>query len=121
MGRLDNKVVLITGIGGGMGPVRELPDMAFSMQSPGYIATYLVSEDENNDAANRAWLNGAMAGAQSVTKGQYLGDSDMTNRQLKFMADDNFARLQQIIKDRDPNNLFVRYLAKDPATVNQNH
>ena len=104
-----------------MGPIRELPDMAFSMQSPGYVATYLVSENEENDEVNRAWLNGAMAGAQSVTKGQYLGDSDMTNRQLKFMADDNFARLQQIIKDRDPNNLFVRYLAKDPATVNQNH
>jgi FAD/FMN-containing dehydrogenase len=104
-----------------MGPIRELPDMAFSMQTPGYVATYLVSEDESHDDENRAWLNSAMAGAQSVTVGQYLGDSDMTNRQLKFMADDNFARLQQIIADRDPENRFVRYLAKDPATVNKNH
>ena len=104
-----------------MGPIRELPDMAFSMQTPGYVATYLVSEDESRDDENRAWLNSAMAGAQSVTVGQYLGDSDMTNRQLKFMADDNFARLQQIIADRDPENRFVRYLAKDPSTVNKNH
>jgi hypothetical protein len=56
-----------------------------------------------------------------VTKGQYLGDSDMGNRQLKFMADENYTKLQQIIQDRDPNGLFVRYLAKDSATVNQNH
>lgn len=104
-----------------MGPIRELPDMAFSMQSPGYVATYLVSEDASRDAENRAWLNGAMAGAQSVTVGQYLGDSDMTNRQVKFMADENFARLQKVIADRDPENRFVRYLAKDPSTVNKNH
>jgi hypothetical protein len=95
--------------------------MAFSMQSPGYVATYLVSEDASRDAENRAWLNGAMAGAQSVTVGQYLGDSDMTNRQVKFMADENFARLQKVIADRDPENRFVRYLAKDPSTVNKNH
>lgn len=104
-----------------MGPIRELPDMAFSMQSPGYVATYLVSDDEKNDISNRAWLASAMANAQSVTKGQYLGDSDMTNRQLKFMADENFSRLQTVIKERDPNDLFVRYLAKDPSSLNKNH
>ena len=104
-----------------MGPVREVPDMAFSMQSPAYIATYLVSNNENNDSQNRTWLNRAMEIAQSVTVGQYLGDSDMGNRQLKFMADQNFARLNEIIDDRDPSGLFVRYLAKDEATINQNH
>lgn len=104
-----------------MGPLRELPDMAFSLQSPAYVATYLVSNIEENDSANRSWINSAMSAAQSVTKGQYLGDSDMGNRQLKFMADQNYARLQQVIAQRDPENLFVRYLAKDPATVNQNH
>jgi len=104
-----------------MGPVRELPDMAFSMQSPAYIATYLLTEDASHDSANRNWLNSAMAAAQSVTVGQYLGDSDMTNRQLKFMSDENFARLQQVISQRDPEDLFVRYLAADEASVNKNH
>ena len=105
----------------GNGLMRELPDMAFSLQSPAYIATYLAYEDSANDARNRAWLNDAMVAAQPVTVGQYLGDSDMTNRQLKFMADDNFARLQKIIAERDPEARFVRYLAKDSATVNRNH
>lgn len=104
-----------------MGPVRQLPDMALSMQSPAYVATYLLSENENNDPRNRKWLDDAMVHAQAVTKGTYLGDSDFGNRQLKFMEDENFARLQQIIADRDPDNLFVRYLAKDPSTLNKNH
>ena len=105
----------------GNGLMRELPDMAFSLQSPAYIATYLAYEDSANDARNRAWLNGAMVAAQPVTVGQYLGDSDMTNRQLRFMADGNFAKLQDIISKRDPEGRFVRYLAKDPSTVNRNH
>ena len=104
----------------GNGLMRELPDMAFSLQAPAYIATYLAYEDSAQDARNRAWLNEAMVAAQPVTVGQYLGDSDMTNRQLKFMSDDNFARLQKIIAERDPNGRFVRYLAKDSATVNRN-
>lgn len=103
------------------GLMRPLPDMAFSMQSPAYVATYLLTEDASHDSANREWLNRAMEHAQSVTVGQYLGDSDMGNRQLKFMADENYAKLQEIIATRDPEGLFVRYLASDPATVNKNH
>ncbi|MDE2409955.1 MAG: hypothetical protein KGL72_06585, partial [Actinomycetales bacterium] len=89
-------------------------------QSPGYVATYLVSDDANHDAANRAWLDGAMAKAQSVTAGTYLGDSDFGNRQLKFMSGQNYQRLQKVIADRDPSGRFVRYLSKDPGNLNQN-
>lgn len=103
------------------GLMRPLPDMAFSLQSPAYVATYLLTEDASHDASNRQWLNRAMAHAESVTVGQYLGDSDMGNRQLKFMADENYAKLQEIIARRDPEGRFVRYLAADPATVNKNH
>mgnify|MGYP000093019651 CR=1 FL=1 len=103
-----------------MGPIRELPDMAFSMQSPGYVATYLVSDDESRDAQNRAWLDGAMANARPVTKGTYLGDSDFGNRQLKFMSPENYGRLQKVIADRDPSGLFVRYLTKDATKLNTN-
>jgi FAD/FMN-containing dehydrogenase len=104
-----------------MAPLRELPDMAFSMQSDAYVATYLVDDDPGRDDANREWLNRAMLGARSVTVGQYLGDSDMTNRQLRFMGDDQFARLREIIDKRDPDGLFVGYLATDQDALNRNH
>jgi FAD/FMN-containing dehydrogenase len=104
-----------------MAPQRELPDMAFSMQSDAYVATYLVDDAEQRDAANREWLNAAMRAAQPVTIGQYLGDSDMGNRQLKFLGDDQFARLSSIIAERDPDGLFVGYLAHNRDALNRNH
>jgi hypothetical protein len=104
-----------------MAPLRELPDMAFSLQSEAYVATYLVSDDATLDALQRDWLNGAMAGVEPVTVGQYLGDSDMGNRQLRVMGDAQWERLQRIIASRDPDGRFVRYLARDPASVNRNH
>ena len=103
-----------------MGPIRELPDMAFSLQSPGYVATYLVSDDASRDAENRAWVDHAMKHARPVTVGTYLGDSDFGNRQLKFMSEANYDRLQKVIADRDPAGRFVRYLSKDPANLNKN-
>ena len=102
------------------GPMRPLKDMAFSMQAPGYVATYIIYDDPARDAENLAFVQQALAFAEPVTVGQYLGDSDLTNKQMKFMADDNFAKLQGIIADRDPEGSFVRYLTKDPSTINRN-
>ena len=103
------------------GIMRPLPDMAFSLQAEAYVASYVVYEDATKDIEYRELLDRAMEYAQPVTVGQYLGDSDMGNRQLKFMDDANFAKLQEIIAQRDPEGRFVRYLAKDPSTVNKNH
>ncbi len=102
-------------------PRRDLQDMAFSLHTDAYVAAYTVYEDPAEYDRNRAWVNEVFAHAQPVTAGQYLGDSDMTNRQLAFMQPANWARLQQIIADRDPEGRFHRYLAKDPSTVNVNH
>ena len=64
------------------------------------------------------WLEGAMADLEPVTVGQYLGDSDHTRRQVKFMSDEAWARLQQVCADRDPDRLFVGYLGD---STNRNH
>lgn len=104
-----------------MGPLRPLPDMAFSLQTEAYVASYLVYDDAAQDAALRRWLDAAWAAAQPVTVGQYPGDSDMTNRQLRVLGDDQWARLQQVMERRDPDGRFVRYLAAEPAAVNRNH
>jgi len=100
---------------------RELPDMAFSLQTEAYVASYTVYDDPADYVRNRTWLNSAFAYAQPVTAGQYLGDSDMTNRQLRFMAPENWTRLQQVIAAWDPHGRFHRYLASNPDTLNSNH
>lgn len=102
-------------------PRRPLPEMAFSLHTDAYVAAYTVYENPPEFARNRAWVTEVFEHAQPVTAGQYLGDSDMTHRQLQFMAPENWERLQRIIADRDPDNRFQRYLAKDAATININH
>lgn len=102
-------------------PRRALPDMAFSLHTDAYVAAYTVYDDPAEFDRNRAWVSEVFEHAQPVTAGQYLGDSDMSHRQLKFMAPENWARLQQIIADRDPEGRFHRYLAKDHDTLNRNH
>ncbi|MDH6604600.1 FAD/FMN-containing dehydrogenase [Streptomyces sp. SAI-208] len=103
-----------------MAPLRELPDMAFSLQSEIYCATYVVHYGPERDAELRAWLDEAMAAMQPVTAGQYLGDSDFTVRQLKFMGDEQWRRLQEIRAVRDPKGLFAGYLSAG-AVTNTNH
>lgn len=103
-----------------MAPLRSLPDMALSLQSEIYLAIYTIWEDEADDARCRSWLARQMATLEPVTLGQYLGDSDFTTRSLKFMSDANWARLQAIRAQRDPEGLFVSYLTSNPLTLNQN-
>jgi hypothetical protein len=103
-----------------MGPTRELPDMALSLQTDLYLATYAVYADPAQDTAVRDWLSGVMAGLEPVTAGQYLGDSDFTARRLKFLGDAQYERLEKIRAIRDPERRFAGYLA-EPGTLNVNH
>jgi FAD/FMN-containing dehydrogenase len=104
-----------------MAPLRPLPDMAFSLQTDAYVASYCIAGGADGDEPIRRWLADVWRAAQPVTVGQYLGDSDMTSRQLRVLGDAQWRRLQQVIDDRDPEGRFVRYLAAEPATVNRNH
>jgi hypothetical protein len=101
-------------------PMRELPEMAFSLQTEAYVAAYSVFTDEADDTRVGSWLASVMAGLEPVTAGQYLGDSDMTRRQLQFMAPANYDRLRGVMQVRDPEHRFADYLAADPSRVNRN-
>jgi hypothetical protein len=57
---------------------------------------------------------------EPVTVGQYLGDSDFLNRQVRFMSDENYQRLERIRRDRDPVGRFVGFLCTDTSTLNTN-
>ena len=55
---------------------RDLPDMAMSMQTDHYFATYTVWEDEKDDDRCRAWVKDIMSEMELHSEGAYLGDSD---------------------------------------------
>ncbi|MEU2623341.1 FAD-binding oxidoreductase [Streptomyces sp. NPDC007157] len=99
-----------------MAPLRRLPDMAFSLQSEIYCASYVVHDEPGRDAELRGWLDAAMAAMRPVTVGQYLGDSDFTVRQARFMGDEQWRRLNEIRAARDPKGVFAGHLSAGTVT-----
>ena len=99
-------------------PSRPLPDMALSLQTDIYFATYVVCEDQEQDAACRDFVDATMARLEPFSPGCYLGDSDFTVRPDRFMSGEAWARYQAIRARRDPERRFAGYLTADDATLN---
>ena len=103
----------------GWAPTRPLPDMAFSVEGNVYVATYLIYTDAADDERYREQVH-RLTGeiAQAGGTGVYLGDSDFTGRQDRFLSEAHFARLQRIRAERDPAGLFAGYLTADAEGLN---
>lgn len=104
-----------------MAPLRELPDMAFSLQSEIYLAAYVPWQGEAADRHHRDWLDAVMRDLEPVTVGQYLGDSDLSHRQVQVLSDDAWTRLQEVREAWDPHRLFAGYLAGPSGPTNRHH
>jgi FAD/FMN-containing dehydrogenase len=99
-------------------PARPLPDMALSVQTDIYFATYVICEDREQDAACREFVDATMTRLEPFSPGCYLGDSDFTVRPDKFMSDGAWDRYQAVRADRDPERRFAGYLAAAEPTLN---
>jgi FAD binding domain len=103
-----------------MAPLRQLPDMAFSLQTEIYFASYVIWENTEDDEKYKTWLKNIMNHIAPVTAGQYLGDSDFTSHQRKFISNENYEKLEQIRAKRDPDGRFHSYLANPDTILNLN-
>ena len=92
------------------GPPRKLPDMAFSMQDNLYIALYSVWDNEAEDAGHQAWVTDHMRALEARASGIQLADENLGARPFRFLADDNFRRLEAIRSRRDPGGVFHSYM-----------
>ncbi|WP_082227166.1 FAD-binding oxidoreductase [Demequina rhizosphaerae] len=103
----------------GWAPARELPDMAFSVEGNVYVATYLIYPDAEDDARYRARVHDRTAAiARDGGVGVYLGDTDFTARQDRFLSPEHYARLEEIRARRDPAGRIAGYLCKDREGLN---
>jgi FAD/FMN-containing dehydrogenase len=100
-------------------PARPLPDMALSLQTDIYFATYVVSEPGADTGELRAWTGDVMRRLEPFSPGCYLGDSDLRVRPARFMSDDAWRRLRDIRAARDPDRLFAGFPCDDEALLNQ--
>jgi hypothetical protein len=103
----------------GWAPSRPLPDMAFSIESNVYLATYVIYTDQADDELYREWVHSQTADLAVLGTGVYLGDTDFTRRGDRFLSDANFARLAEIRDSRDPGGLFCSYLTGPQVELNK--
>jgi hypothetical protein len=93
--------------------------MAFSVEADVYVATYVIYQDPADDARYADWVHrrtAALAAAHGA--GAYLGDTDFTRRQDRFLSADAYRRLASVRAGRDPDGRFGSYLTRDPAGLN---
>jgi FAD/FMN-containing dehydrogenase len=92
--------------------------MAFSVEGNAYVATYAIYADPADDAGYRDWVHRRTAALAVHGTGVYLGDTDFTRRQDRFLSDRAYRRLTEIRAERDPSGRFASYLTSDPAGLN---
>ena len=92
--------------------------MAFSVEAQVYLATYAIYTDPADDARYTEWVHRRTAGLAAHGAGVYLGDTDFTRRNDRFLADAAYRRLAEIRASRDPDGRFAPYLTHDPEGLN---
>ena len=93
--------------------------MAFSVEADVYVATYVIYADPADDDRHADWVHGRTAAlAAACGTGVYLGDTDFTRRQDRFLSGDAYRRLAAVRSGRDPDGRFASYLTRDPAGLN---
>ena len=102
----------------GWAPRGARPDMAFSVEADVYVATYVIYTDPADDARYTEWVHRRTAALAVHGTGVYLGDTDFTRRQDRFLSDDAYRRLGAVRTQRDPSGRFASYLTCDPERLN---
>jgi FAD/FMN-containing dehydrogenase len=97
-------------------PGRNLPDMALSLQTDLYFASYVVCEDPADDDRCTQWVQDTMQRLEPYSPGRYLGDSDLQRRAAPFLTEPSHQRLEAIRGRRDPDGLFPGYPGQRTTT-----
>jgi FAD/FMN-containing dehydrogenase len=90
-----------------------LPDAAFSMVAPLYVACYSIWDETEQDKTNIKWLRTLMTALEPLAVGCYVGESDIManpSQMVNSFAKLNWERLQALRKKYDPNGVFHSYM-----------
>ncbi|KAJ6021714.1 FAD binding domain protein [Penicillium herquei] len=81
---------------------RNLPDMAFSLQSDHYVGTYTIYDNESDDSKYHSWIHTAAEKLSSFRIGSFSGEADFQARKVKCWGDDQWKKIAQIRQKWDP-------------------
>ena len=101
-------------------PRPDAPDMAMSLETDLMVGAYVIYDDPAKDEEYRNWFLEAMNRLNPYSIGQYWGDSDQLNREVKCLTDEAWARVQEIRAVRDPDRRLFPHLAGEGGFRNRN-
>ena len=88
----------------------ELPDMAFSLEGKVYMSYFAIYKDPTEYPK---WSKSIAEGIASVADqgiGSQLADENLSIRPTRFMAPENFVRLEKLRLKYDPSGLFQGFM-----------
>lgn len=94
------------------GPLKDRPDMAFSMEDDLYLGLYGIWKDASDDARYGSWATDRMREMEPLASGIQLADENLGARPARFMAEGNLQRLDEIRALRDPNTRFHPWMGR---------
>jgi FAD/FMN-containing dehydrogenase len=92
------------------GPVRKLPDMAYSVQGDMYFSSNAVYYDPADDARCEAWAVGAISKLDRISTGAQMNDENIEGHAKRYLSDAASARLETLRKQCDPQRRFPGYI-----------
>lgn len=87
---------------------QPMPDVAFSMAGPVFVASYSIWDDPTADDVNHTWLRDLAKVMAPTTIGAYVGEADLDRpaRLAQSYAPDAWAKLQMLQTKYDPKGTF---------------
>jgi FAD/FMN-containing dehydrogenase len=96
------------------GPVRKLPDMAYSVQGDIYLSSNAVYYDPADDARCEAWAVEAMRRLDGISIGGQMNDENIAHHPARYQSDESARRLERLRSKYDPQRRFPGYLKPEP-------
>jgi FAD/FMN-containing dehydrogenase len=92
----------------------DAPDVAFSTMGVATVNAYATWTDEADDIVNAAWVRKTMEALAGFTTGHYIGETDVSleaGRASRSYPPEKWAKLQEIVRRRDPEGRFHGFLS----------
>jgi hypothetical protein len=92
------------------GPIRKLPDMAYSVQADVYIAINAVYYDPADDTRCEAWVVKSAKRLDSISVGGQMNDENTEHHMARYLSDEASKRLEAMREKYDPQRRFPGFL-----------
>jgi FAD/FMN-containing dehydrogenase len=99
------------------GPVRKLPDMAYSVQGDIYISSNAVYYEPDDDARCEAWAVAAMRKLDSIALGAQMNDENMAHHPARYLSEAAAAKLESLRRQHDPEGRFPGFQPPQPLAT----